>query len=104
VDRGQKPLRQCSRAVLETITVKLFQDENAPGPKLKPDEKYVGSLINKYGDVISHNYRRRRYPQMIHHHSRASRFGGYVCQPKRRTRKRGQLTPHRFGPRKSSYS
>jgi hypothetical protein len=39
--------------VLEMITVKLFQDENAPRPRLKIDEEYVGSLVSKYGDVIA---------------------------------------------------
>jgi hypothetical protein len=46
--------------VLETITVKLFQDENVPGLRLKPDEEHVGSLLSKYGDVISRNYRREK--------------------------------------------
>jgi hypothetical protein len=56
--QAQKPRRRHSREVLETIIVKLFQDENALGPRLKPDEEYVGSLLSKYGDVIFHNYRR----------------------------------------------
>lgn len=52
--------RRRSREVLETITIKLFQDENTPGPRLKPDEEYMGSLLDKYGDIISHNYRRQK--------------------------------------------
>jgi len=45
---------------IEVIDVCLFQDENAPGPRLNPGEEYVHSLLNKDGDVISHEYRREK--------------------------------------------
>ena len=45
---------------IEVIDVCLFQDENAPGPRLKPGEEYVHSLLNKDGDVISHKCRREK--------------------------------------------
>jgi hypothetical protein len=45
---------------LEVFVVKLFQDENAPGPRLKPDKKYVHSWVTKEGHVISHDYRRNK--------------------------------------------
>jgi hypothetical protein len=38
----------------------LFQDENAPGPRLKPDEEYVHSWVTKEGRIISHDYRRNK--------------------------------------------
>lgn len=46
-DRGQKLCIRRSKEVLDTITIKLFQDKNTPGPRLKLDEEYVGSLIKK---------------------------------------------------------
>lgn len=58
--QGQKQQRRCSQAVLETITVRLFQDEDNLGPRLKPDEEYVSSLINMFGDVIRHDYKREK--------------------------------------------
>jgi hypothetical protein len=45
---------------LKVFAVKLFQDENAPRPRLKPDEEYVHSWITKEGRVISHDYRRNK--------------------------------------------
>ena len=45
---------------IEVIDVCLFQDENAPGPRLNPGEEYVHSLLNKDGEVISHEYRREK--------------------------------------------
>jgi hypothetical protein len=38
-----KPWNRPSKKKLEVFAVKLFQDENAPGPRLKPDEEYVHS-------------------------------------------------------------
>ena len=45
---------------LEVFAVKLFQDENAPRQRLKPDEEYVQSWVTKEGRVISHDYRRNK--------------------------------------------
>ena len=49
-----------AKKTIEMIVVQLFQDENAPDPRLKPGEKYVHSLLSKDGDVISHEYRREK--------------------------------------------
>ena len=38
----------------------MFQDENAPGPRLKPDEEYVHSWVTKEGRIISHDYRHNK--------------------------------------------
>jgi hypothetical protein len=46
--------------MLEVFAVKLFQDENAPGPRLKPNEEYVHSWVTKEGRVISHDYQRNK--------------------------------------------
>ena len=45
---------------MEVFAVKLFQDENAPGPRLKPDEEYVHSWVTKEGRIIIHDYRRNK--------------------------------------------
>jgi len=45
---------------IEMIADRLFQDKNAPDPRLKPGEEYVHSLLNKDGDVISHKCRREK--------------------------------------------
>jgi hypothetical protein len=50
-------MQKTLQGVLEMVTVKLFQNDNAPGPRLKPDEEYVGSLLS---NVIFHNYRREK--------------------------------------------
>ena len=50
----KKPMKK-----IEAIVVRLFQDENASGPR-KPGEEYVHSLLNKDGYVISHEYRREK--------------------------------------------
>ena len=42
---------------MEVFAVKLVQDEDAPGPRLKPGEEYVHSWVTKEGCVISHEYR-----------------------------------------------
>ena len=55
----QKPREEKPRRNIEVIAV-FFQDENMPGPQLMSYEKYVHSLLNKYGDVISHEYRREK--------------------------------------------
>ena len=46
--------------MLEVFIIKLFQDENAPGPRLKPDEEYVHSWVTKEGRIINHDYRRNK--------------------------------------------
>ena len=46
-----------SKKKLEVFAVRLFQDENTPGPRLKPDEEYVHSWVTKEGQIISHDYR-----------------------------------------------
>ena len=38
----------------------MFQDENAPRPRLKPDEEYVHSWMTKEGRIINHDYRRNK--------------------------------------------
>ena len=38
----------------------MFQDEDAPGPRLKLDEEYVHSWVTKEGRIISHDYRRNK--------------------------------------------
>ena len=43
---------------LEVFAVKLYQDPDAPGPRLRPGEEYTHSWVNKDGNVISHNYQR----------------------------------------------
>jgi len=53
--RQRKPRNRPSKKKLEVFAVKLFQDENAPRPRLKPDEEYVHSWITKEGRVISHD-------------------------------------------------
>ena len=45
---------------MEVFAVKLFQDEDAPGPRLKLDEEYVHSWVTKKGRIISHDYRRNK--------------------------------------------
>jgi len=55
-----KPRNRPSKKKLEVFAVKLFQDENAPGPRLKPDEEYVHSWMTKEGRIISHDYRRNK--------------------------------------------
>ena len=45
---------------MEVFAVKLFQDKNAPGPRLMPDEEYVHSWVTKEGQIISHDYRRSK--------------------------------------------
>ena len=45
---------------MEVFAVKLFQDENAPRPRLKPDEEYVHSWVTKEGRIISHEYWRNK--------------------------------------------
>ena len=45
-----------AKKTIEMIVDRLFQDENAPDPRLKPGEQYVQSLLSKDGDVISHEY------------------------------------------------
>ena len=49
-----------SKKKLEVFAVKLFQDKNAPGPRLKPDEEYVHSWMTKEGWIISHDYWRNK--------------------------------------------
>ena len=49
-----------SKKKLKVFAVKLFQDENALGPRLKPDEEYVHSWVTKEGRIISHDYRRNK--------------------------------------------
>jgi hypothetical protein len=58
--RRSKPRNRPSKKKLEVFTVKLFQDENAPRPRLKPDEEYVHSWVTKECRIISHNYRRNK--------------------------------------------
>ena len=41
--RRNKPWNRPSKKKLEVFAVKLFQDKNAPGLRLKPDEEYVHS-------------------------------------------------------------
>ena len=55
--RRSKPRNRPSKKKLEDFAIKLFQDENAPGPRLKPDEEYVHSWVTKEDRVISHDYR-----------------------------------------------
>ena len=77
---------------IEMIVVRLFQDENAPGPRLKPREKNVNSLLNKDGEVISHEYRReRRMPRRK------------TVQPQT-GRAKDALTSHQEHSKKRSYS
>ena len=45
-----------AKKTIEMIADRLFQDENALDPRLKPGEEYVQSLLRKDGDVISHEY------------------------------------------------
>ena len=45
-----------AKKTIEMIADRLFQDENALDPRLKPGEEYVQSLLSKDGDVISHEY------------------------------------------------
>ena len=52
--RRSKPRNRPSKKKLEVFAVKLFQDENALGPRLKPDEEYVHSWVTKEGRIISH--------------------------------------------------
>ena len=59
-DWHRKPQNRPSKKKLEVFTIKLFQDENAPDPRLKPGEKYVHSWVTKEGRVISHDYRRNK--------------------------------------------
>ena len=58
--RHSKPRNRPSKKKLEVFIVKLFQDENAPGPRLKPDEEYVHSWVTKKGRIISHDYRHNK--------------------------------------------
>jgi len=58
--RRRKPRNRPSKKKLEVFVVKLFQDKNAPGPRLKPDEEYVHSWVTKEGRIISHDYRRSK--------------------------------------------
>jgi hypothetical protein len=58
--RQHKPRIRPSKKKLEVYAVKLFQDENALGPRLKPDKEYVHSWVTKEGRVISHDYRRSK--------------------------------------------
>ena len=58
--RRGKPQNRPSKKELEVFAVKLFQDENAPRPRLKPDEEYVHSWVTKEGRIISHDYRRNK--------------------------------------------
>ena len=57
VGRQRKPQNRPSKKKLEVFAIKLVQDENAPGPRLKPGEEYVHSWVTKEGRVISHEYR-----------------------------------------------
>ena len=59
-DPLEEPSEKKPRRKIELIVVRLFQDENAPGPRLNPGEEYVHSLLNKDGDVISHKCRREK--------------------------------------------
>jgi len=45
-----------AKKTIEMIADRLFQDKNAPDPRLKPGEQYVQPLLSKDGDVISHEY------------------------------------------------
>jgi hypothetical protein len=99
--QARKPCRRRSKGVLETITVKLFQDENAPGPRLKTDEEYVGSLLSKYGDVISHNYRREKISPDDPPPTPRLKIWEYVHRPRKKTRAKGRLTPRRCTPRRN---
>ena len=55
--RQSKSRNRPSKKKLEVFAVILFQDENTPGPRLKPDEEYVHSWVTKEGQIISHDYR-----------------------------------------------
>ena len=56
----RKPRNRPLKKKLEVFAIKLFQDENAPGPRLKPGEEYVHSWVTKEARIISHNYRRNK--------------------------------------------
>ena len=56
----RKPRNRPLKKKLEVFAIKLFQDENAPGPRLKPGEEYVHSWVIKEACIISHNYRRNK--------------------------------------------
>ena len=58
--RRRKPRNRPSKEKLEVFAVKLFQDENAPGLRLKPDEEYVHLWVTKEGRIISHDYRHNK--------------------------------------------
>ena len=58
--RHSKPQNRPSKKKLKVFAVKLFQDENAPGPRLKPDEEYVHSWVTKEGRIISPDYQRNK--------------------------------------------
>ena len=58
--RRSKPRNRSSKKKLEVFAVKLFQDENVPGQRLKPDEEYVHSWMTKEGRIISHDYQRNK--------------------------------------------
>ena len=57
---ASQTVKQPSKEKLEVFAVKLFQDENTPGPRLKPDEEYVHPWVTKEGRIISHDYRRNK--------------------------------------------
>ena len=57
---------------LEVFAVKLFQDEDAPGPRLKLDEEYVHSWVTKEGRIISPDYWRNKISPDDHHSNHAS--------------------------------
>lgn len=54
-----KPQQAAPVEILESVRVMLFQDKDAPGPN-KPNERYEGSLLNKYRDIICHDYKREK--------------------------------------------
>ena len=56
----KQTMKQALQKKMEVFAVKLFQDENALGPRLKPDEEYVHSWMTKEGRIISHDYRRNK--------------------------------------------
>ena len=58
--RQCRPRNRPSKKKLEVFAVNLVQEENAPGPRLKPGEEYVHSWVTKEGRVISHEYQRNK--------------------------------------------
>ena len=51
----RKPQKGMSKKKLEVFAIKLFQDKDSLGLRLKLGEEYLHSWVTKDGNIISHD-------------------------------------------------